>query len=108
MTALNIPRENDECASYNRDSGGLPQVLLSKPSWLDRNGDTVAIDNCIAKTVEALWSVGYHTLSSCCGHGRDKPSLVLDPSENPDEVRGVIEEVDGREFRLYQWKLTEV
>lgn len=98
----------DTCASYNWEVGQLPEVALPTPAWADRMTDTIMVDHCIADTVRAIWAAGLHTLSSCCGHDRDKPSLVLTGDGEADAVRKVIAEVDGREFRLYEWKLTEV
>lgn len=101
----------DRCASYNWELGGLPQILVPKPAWSDRNGDTIALDHCLATTVQALWEAGYITLSSCCGHGKNAPSLVLEGGVGPEvvaSIRRLIADVDGREFRLYQWQIVEV
>lgn len=103
----------DRCASYNWEIGELPQVALPKPAWSDRNGDTIMIDHCIAPAVKALWDLGYITLSSCCGHGRETPSLVVGNSTDgsPEKLaamRAIIANVDGRDYRLYQWQLVEV
>lgn len=103
----------DTCASYNADTDGLPSIALPKPAWSDRNGDTIMVDNCIAKTVQAIWDAGYITLSSCCGHGQRVPSLVLGESSDgtPEivaAIREIIARVDGRTFRLYQWQLVDV
>lgn len=97
----------DTCASYNWQVGTLPQVEVPKPAWSDRNGDTIMLDHCIADAVQALWAAGHMTLGSCCGHNREVPSLVLASGEDADAVRAVIEDVDGRQFRLYQWKLCD-
>lgn len=100
------------CYSYNGDFGEKPEVALPKPEWSSRNGDTIMVDACIADTVKAIWDAGYITLSSCCGHGRDSPSLVLGESSDSSPeiiaaIREVIDRTDGRTFRLYRWELTE-
>jgi hypothetical protein len=71
------------------------------------------VDECIADTVTAIWDAGYITLSSCCGHGRGAPSLVIGGSSDgtPEIISAmeqIIAEVDGRTFRLHQWQLVEV
>lgn len=101
------------CFSYNKQTGEKPEVALSKPAWSTRQSPVIMVDACIASTVRALWDAGYITLSSCCGHGRDAPSLVLgEGSDGSDEkaaeIRALIKEIDGRTYRLYQWRLTEV
>lgn len=102
-----------DCASYNWAPGKTPQVIVPKPEWSSRNGDTIALDACIAPVVEAIWAAGHITLSSCCGHGRQAPGLVLgDGSDATPEIiadiERIIAEVDGRRFTLHQWQLVEV
>lgn len=105
-----LTEREDRCASYNWQVGQIPEVALPKPEWSDRNGDTIMVDACIAPTVEALWAAGHRTLGSCCGHGRQRPSLVLDNGNDVDvaAIRAVIARVDGRRFDLHQWRLVNV
>ncbi len=35
------------------------------------------LDECIAPAVEALNAAGFETSGSCCGHGKDVPSVML-------------------------------
>ncbi len=96
------------CDTYNKKvHGERPTIPLPKPEWSSRHGDTILVDACIAMTVKALWNAGHITLSSCCGHNRSDPSLVLENGNNVNllGILNVISEVDGRVFRLYQWKL---
>ncbi len=104
------------CASYNRPdlvrptvSGTVPEVVLTPPEGLGIDRATVCVDACIAAVVAHLWANQVATLSSCCGHGREEPSLVLDASERDfTAVRSLIAEVDDRFFELYQWHLVTV
>lgn len=36
-----------------------------------------AIDKCIAPIVKALNDAGIYTSNSCCGHGKEKGSIIL-------------------------------
>lgn len=101
---------SDRCLSYNRQTGELPEVVLPRPDWMPEgervNG--VPVDHCLADAVQHLWDNGVVTLSSCCGHGKRRPSLVLGNGEDPGVARRLIAEVDGREFNLHQWRLVDV
>ncbi|HKY15998.1 MAG TPA: hypothetical protein VJM33_13820 [Microthrixaceae bacterium] len=67
------------------------------------------VDACIAATVQAIWDAGFITLGSCCGHGKQAPSLVLGEHERGyDGLIALIEAVDGREFELFQWRLIQL
>ena len=39
----------------------------------------VRIDRCLVDAVLALWSFGYATIGSCCGHGRAVGSIEVCP-----------------------------
>ena len=98
----------DRCHSYNHQIGEVPEVALDPPSWSERIRP-IMVDACIAPTVVALWAAGHITLGSCCGHGRKKPSLVLDNGERDYAgVRAVIAMGDHRAFDLLQWQLVEI
>lgn len=108
-----------DCRSHSLGVGDRPEVLLPPPDWVvdERSAwpdaqdvdRPVVVDACIAPAVQALWSAGYVTLGSCCGHGTDTPSLVLGEGERDyGAVRRVIATVDDRDFQLMQWQLVEV
>jgi hypothetical protein len=103
------------CWSYNKDDGDpeKPEVALPRPSWSERTSDVIMVDACIAETVKAIWDAGIITLSSCCGHGRSEPSLVIGQSSDGtpeiiEQMRNIIAEHDGRRWRLHQWQLVDV
>lgn len=65
----------------------------------------VSIDACIAPVIQHLWNNGVNTAGSCCGHGKEPPSIVLgDGAENYSQIRQWIKEKDSRWFELSQWK----
>ena len=108
---------NGQCNCYSPSFDvGPPEgqdigaVLLAPPHLgLERN--TVSVDACIVPVVKHLWAQGIVTRSSCCGHGKKPPSLVLEdsiPQERAKHIRALIAEVDKRQFDLYSWKLVGV
>lgn len=102
----------DNCKSYNKDIGELPEVIMRRPDWLPDgerlNG--VPVDYCLAPTINHLWKNNIHTLSSCCGHGVDDPSLVIKASHAPDleNIFDLIAEYDSRNFTLNYWENGEL
>lgn len=116
------PIQGCNCASYNNPerirptvSGGVPEVVLTPPAELGIERETVCVDACIATVVQHLWSCGIVTLGSCCGHGRERPSLVLGQHEDFESARACIAEViptgrwvaDEYGWDLSQWRLVE-
>lgn len=102
------------CASYNNPervrptvSGPVPEVVLTPPFDLGDGRTTVCVDACIATVVVYLWGCEIVTLGSCCGHGRDRPSLVLGQHEDMAVARACISGVDDRAWDLSQWRLVE-
>ena len=94
------------CHSYNADVGETPNRVMTAP-----DGKEVCIDECIADTLQHLWNNNIDTLNSCCGHGRTKPSIVLNQSLSKDDanhVRELIRKTDHREFDLLSWHLINV
>lgn len=109
------PADGCNCQSYNWDIGERPEIALTPPPRIAetraRPDAPIMVDACIADAVQALWGAGHSTLGSCCGHGRQRPSLVLgDDYREPDkarEVAAVLAAVDGREWDLMVWRLVD-
>lgn len=114
------PIQGCNCASYNNPervrhttSGPVPEVVLTPSPELGIERTTVCVDACIATVVQHLWSCGVVTLGSCCGHGRERPSLVLGDHEDFEIARACIAEVipmnrwvaDEYGWDLSQWQL---
>lgn len=99
----------DLCHSYNGDFGSKPEVKLTMLTSILPDGKRtykdVMVDACIAPVVQHLWDNGVTTGGSCCGHGKQPPSLVLgEGDENYSKIRELIKEKDDRWFELSQWK----
>jgi hypothetical protein len=101
------------CYSYNGDislEGKTPQVVMPPPeSW--NHGRDICIDACISETIGHVWRSGIYTLNSCCGHGKDDPTIIVEQNCSKDEanrIRAIIAEVDSRKFKLISWTLTEI
>lgn len=100
------------CKSYNRaDWGGdVEEVVLEAPEWSKKK--TICVDACIAETIQKLWSKGFITLNSCCGHGvRDNPPSIIVPEEYDwekiMELSRYLRSIDNRIFTIYQWQLVD-
>ena len=94
------------CESYNLGIGTIPNKILTLP-----NGEEVCIDACIANVIQHLWNDGILTLNSCCGHGRNKPSIILGQGCTKKDaafIRASIKQVDNRDFDLLSWHLIKI
>lgn len=54
--------------------GNKVQVRLCR---MQRGSNFADVDECIAPIVRALNDAGIETVASCCGHGKNKGSIVL-------------------------------
>ena len=61
------------------------------PSHLSHSGETykkkVGIDRCIAPLVKAMNEAGMVTDASCCGHGKQPPSIIFNDGQKEKELR---------------------
>ena len=109
---MNIAIIKCNCHSYNKDdpgSGKDQEVIIRRPENLGQKD--ICIDFCIVNVIKHLWACGVNTQGSCCGHGRIKPSIVLDNSVSAGHylrVKNIISEVDGRDFDILSWKLVNM
>lgn len=93
-----------DCHSYNGQTGSTPEVVATPP-WSNK---TVCLDACIADAIQLLWSLGYVTAGCCCGHGETEPHVILadhNSEDAPVQVAKLLEEVDGRPWRVGRWEL---
>lgn len=62
--------------------GDTISMELTIPAHLSCTGEArrkvIDVDRCIAPLVEALNAVGMTTIASCCGHGKQPGSIVLE------------------------------
>lgn len=116
--ALQAKEENHliqcHCKSYNNfnDKGDEPdeEVVLTVPEKFRHHTggrETVCVDACIAHVVQGLWDAGIPTLNSCCGHGKEKPSIVMTDHMDPDVVLHALSKLDPRAWTVSRWERVE-
>ena len=89
------------------------QKILNMPEWLDKGKEnrTVCVDECIVDQIMILWSNKIETLGCCCGHNKNKPSLIIEERYKNKEIINIakiIEKYDERQWDIYQWGLKKV
>jgi hypothetical protein len=45
----------------------------------DKKKKIVSVDKCLKPAILALWKAGIPTVNSCCGHGVEAPSIIIEP-----------------------------
>lgn len=99
------------CHSYNGQFGNIPEVIVTVPEQLFTMPDgrkTVCIDACIVKEVLELWTGGFPTLNSCCGHGKLPPSLIVQEGIEPARYLAALAEIDPeRDWVISRWELVD-
>lgn len=114
-TATAVTERQCDCHSYNWDFGTTPAELMSPPpdliekimSYRPGCSKEISIDACIVEHVQALWDAGCVTLSSCCGHNRVPPSIVIDEHHTSAEAAmfaAVLAVIDDRPWGMAQWQ----
>ncbi len=94
------------CQSYNMGGGEVPEVVLYPKSKDIAGGrESVCVDACIAGAISHLWECGLQTLNSCCGHGKESPSVVVPESGDPHEYLSALAAFDGRHWVVLRWEL---
>lgn len=83
-------------------------AVVPTPEWLWSSRQNpklgIPIDACINVEIQVAWQQGVRTLGSCCGHGKERPNVVL--TNNPEQI-----EIARRilpNWTLYQWQLIDV
>lgn len=97
-----------DCFSYNGNFGSVPQRIMDPMLYFKWGShvEPVAVDECVADEVEALWKAGIWTLNSCCGHNNpERRGIIIEEcvGHKADEARGIVK--PGTPI-LY-WKLGE-
>jgi hypothetical protein len=96
-----------DCKSYNGFNGthdGAAEIVLQKPAWSDKENG-ICVDACIAEAIKMLWQNNVVTMGCCCGHNKINPNVVISESEDPRRVLELLDENDGRNWIVNQWKL---
>jgi len=74
-----------------------------------QEGSVIGIDHCIAPAIHDLWWVqGIETRGSCCGHGEEGPSVIIEYAADAGRAHAALRDIDGREWRVLSWILTEL
>ena len=104
------------CKSYNWDGKLLnsakdEEVLVELPKFMREaiGKDTTCIDACIVDTMKAFWAKNIVTRGCCCGHNKERPSVILE-TRVPYTVRArrILKEIgDDRDWVILTWELTE-
>lgn len=104
------------CRSYNWDGKLLnsatdKEIVVELPKFMREaiGKDTTCIDACIVDTMKAFWDKNIVTLGCCCGHNRERPSVIFQ-TRVPYTVRArrVLKEIgDDRDWKILTWELTE-
>lgn len=96
-----------DCESYNMGCGGGSAEVVLTPEYphLADGKSSVCVDACIANVILHLWGANLPTLSCCCGHNTENPSVVIPAHEDPFVYINEISKVDKREWSILRWEL---
>jgi len=95
-----------ECWSVGTGGdSGTPNVILDRPDFMAavESKPQIAIDACIVEQVKTLWAAGVTTYSSCCGHGKTRPSVVVDAGKALSAKALLTMRDPKRNWRVYYW-----
>ena len=87
------------CRINSDPTTGEPEALLDQAKYFpDTQRPIVAVDVCIAGTIERLWAAGIRTRACCCGHNNAIPicpNVTLDKASDAEAAQKLLQE-DGR------------
>jgi tRNA(Phe) wybutosine-synthesizing methylase Tyw3 len=93
----------------------MRETILELPEYLAKyrpnNPETVCIDTDIVPVIKILWANNIVTLGSCCGHGKDNPSIVISSDYDNNGIKwiiSIISSCDKRTWDIFQWRLCKV
>lgn len=94
------------CECYSAiDGKGSVSMQVKPPNW--SNKDWISIDVCVWPFVKALWANDIQTGGSCCGHGKEKASVVLVNFE--DINKAIMVAMQGEfEVKIFAWNKGQV
>lgn len=88
----------------------IPEDIAVHLDGSYRETRKVFVDGCIAHVIQHLWANKIITLSSCCGHNKSNPGLVVrgknDYKPYCKKILKLISEVDDRKWDICMWSLT--
>lgn len=88
------------CRANSEPDGGDPEAVLDQARHFPDTGKPrVAVDRCIADSIEMLWAAGIRTRACCCGHNSRPPSVTLDNAYAVPRAAELLRQ-DGRGWRI--------
>ena len=105
------------CRSNYLGTDGDPEAVLVPPVSLNiltcfgEPKTKITVDFCIVGLILKLWDAGVKTLSSCCGHSLESPTIVLAFKEDAYVAHRIAKQIGREETRFFCWidgKLTEL
>lgn len=57
-------------------------INIKTPHWWISSKEFFSVDVCIAGEIVDLISKGIRTMASCCGHGQNLPSVIVDTKKD--------------------------
>jgi hypothetical protein len=88
-----------KCISYNQPE--KYQIIKTKILFYKYLNKTVCIDACIADCIKQLWEAGIKTTGSCCGHNKNKPSVIVKTNTEKKVAFTLLKEIDDRQWDVF-------
>ena len=94
------------CNCYSAiDGKGQESIAAKAPKWSSK--EWISIDVCIWPFVKELWSHDIQTGGSCCGHGKEKASVVL--VDFKDINKAIMIAMQGEfEVKIFAWNKGQI
>jgi hypothetical protein len=70
--------DSEKCATCKKFTKG---VNLMAPSAISDDAMQVPVDYCLAPLIQMLNDYGVKTLGCCCGHGKSRGMILIDPEQ---------------------------
>ncbi|KKN38487.1 hypothetical protein LCGC14_0752910 [marine sediment metagenome] len=87
-------------------------VIVELPDWVDPDKQCrgIGIDACIVASIQMLWENHIETRGCCCGHGKEKPSvIIIEGCEvRVSTILHLLSYEDDREWDIFQWQLVKI
>lgn len=97
------------CRSNYLGTDGDPEAVLVPPASLNiltcfgEPKTKVAVDFCIVGLILKLWDADIKTLSSCCGHNLEPPTIILADKEDAYTAYRIAKQVGKEDVRFLCW-----
>lgn len=92
-----------KCNCYSTiDGNGQESIRAKAPKWSRK--EWISIDVCVWPFVKALWDANIQTCGSCCGHGKEQPSVVLAHYKDISNAITVSLDSGNVDVKIFAWK----